>query len=153
MGLNVHLLYIKVFVYTLLGLYTGRIDLWFEPFFVKEIRRVIEWLREIKTANQHCYKFLLIHQSNFLTYCKLVTNNVENIESKLKLFKTPIIIPYIKRSAQKGRDQLLLCLRHKTDKITIHANMEPRLSPWKSRFLDCETHRGRKRPFLLGVIL
>ncbi len=29
-----------------------RIDLWFEAYFVKEIRRVIEWLRKIKTANQ-----------------------------------------------------------------------------------------------------
>ncbi len=49
-----------------LGPYTETIDLWFEPFFVKEIRRVIEWLQEIKTANQHCYKFLLIHQNIFL---------------------------------------------------------------------------------------
>jgi hypothetical protein len=49
-----------------LGPYTETIDLWFELFFVKEIRRVIEWLREIKTANQHCYKFLLIQQNKFL---------------------------------------------------------------------------------------
>ncbi len=34
------------------GPYTERIDLWFEPFFVKEIRRVIEWLQEIKKADQ-----------------------------------------------------------------------------------------------------
>ncbi len=33
--------------------------------FVKEIRRVIEWLREIKTADQHCYKFLLIQLNKF----------------------------------------------------------------------------------------
>ncbi len=32
------------------GPYTERIDLWFEPFFVKETRRVVEWLREMKTA-------------------------------------------------------------------------------------------------------
>jgi hypothetical protein len=49
------------------GPYTEWIDLWFEPFFVKEIRLVIEWLREIKTADQHCYKFLLIQQNNFFT--------------------------------------------------------------------------------------
>jgi hypothetical protein len=30
------------------GPYAERIDLWFEPFFVKDIRRVIEWLRDIK---------------------------------------------------------------------------------------------------------
>ncbi len=30
------------------GPYTERINLWFEPFFVKEIRRVIEWLQDIK---------------------------------------------------------------------------------------------------------
>ncbi len=45
--------------------YTERFDLLFEPFFVKEIRRVIDWLREIKTADQHCYKFLLLQQNNF----------------------------------------------------------------------------------------
>jgi len=45
------------------GPYAERIDLCFEPFFVKEIRHVIEWLREIKTADQHCYKFLLIQQN------------------------------------------------------------------------------------------
>ncbi len=28
-----------------------------------EIRPEIEWLREIKTADQHCYKFLLIQQN------------------------------------------------------------------------------------------
>jgi len=39
------------------GPYTEKIDLWFEPFFVKEVRRVIDWLREIKTADQHCYNF------------------------------------------------------------------------------------------------
>ncbi len=44
------------------GLYTERIDLWFEPFFVKEIRLVIKWLREIKTADQHCYKILQLQQ-------------------------------------------------------------------------------------------
>ncbi len=44
---------------------TERIDHWFEPFFVKEIRRVIELLREIKTADQQCYNFLLIPQNKF----------------------------------------------------------------------------------------
>ncbi len=35
--------------------------------FVKEIRRVIEWLREIKIADQHCSKFLPIqHKKKFL---------------------------------------------------------------------------------------
>jgi hypothetical protein len=52
--------------YSVQGPYTETIDLWFEPFFAKEIRRVIEWLREIKTADQHCYKFLLIQQTKFL---------------------------------------------------------------------------------------
>ncbi len=47
------------------GPYTERIDLWFEQFFVKKIRRVIEWLREIKTADQHCYKYFLIQQNKF----------------------------------------------------------------------------------------
>ncbi len=32
----------------ILGLFTETIDLWFESFIAKEIRRVIEWLREIK---------------------------------------------------------------------------------------------------------
>ncbi len=36
------------------GPYTETMDLCFEPFFVKEIMRVIEWLREIKTVDQHC---------------------------------------------------------------------------------------------------
>ncbi len=36
-----------------LGPYTERIDLWFETFFLlTEIMHVIEWLREIKTADQ-----------------------------------------------------------------------------------------------------
>jgi len=48
-----------------LGLYTETIDLSFEPFFAKEIRRVIDWLREIKTADQHCYRFILIQQNKF----------------------------------------------------------------------------------------
>jgi hypothetical protein len=30
-----------------------RIDLWFEVFFVKEIRRVIKWLRENKTLTNN----------------------------------------------------------------------------------------------------
>ncbi len=47
------------------GPYTETIDLWIEPFFAKEIRRVIEWLREIKTADQHCFQFLLIQQNKF----------------------------------------------------------------------------------------
>jgi hypothetical protein len=47
------------------GPYTETIDLWFEPFFVKEIKRVIEWLRDIKTADQHSYKFILIEQNKF----------------------------------------------------------------------------------------
>ncbi len=64
------------------GPYTETIDLWFEPFFAKEIRRVIEWLREIKTADQHCYKFILIQQK-FFTQCKLIINNVEIIACKL----------------------------------------------------------------------
>ncbi len=33
--------------------------------FVKEIVRLIEWLQEIKTADQHCNKFLLNEQNNF----------------------------------------------------------------------------------------
>ncbi len=42
------------------GPYTETIYLWFEPIFAKEIRRIIEWLREIKTADRDCYTFLLI---------------------------------------------------------------------------------------------
>ncbi len=42
---------IKITGLFILGPYTERIDLWFEQFFVKEIRHVIEWLREIKTAD------------------------------------------------------------------------------------------------------
>ena len=48
-----------------LGPYTERINLRFEPFFVKEISRLIESLREIKTDDQHCDKFLLIQQNKF----------------------------------------------------------------------------------------
>ncbi len=48
------------------SVYTETIDLWIEPFFAKEIRRVIEWLQEIKTADQHCFKFLIIQQNKFL---------------------------------------------------------------------------------------
>ncbi len=48
------------------GPYTETIDLCFEPFFVKEIRRVTEWLREIKTADHHYNKFLLLQQNNLL---------------------------------------------------------------------------------------
>ncbi len=44
---------------------------------------------EIKTADQHCYKFLLIQQ--ILTQCKLIINNVEIIAIKLQLFKNQII--------------------------------------------------------------
>ncbi len=47
------------------GPYTERIDLWFELLFVTEIRHVIEWLREIKIADQDCYKFLLTQQNKF----------------------------------------------------------------------------------------
>ncbi len=38
--------------YLTLGPYTETIDLCFEPFFVNEILRVIEWLQEIKTADK-----------------------------------------------------------------------------------------------------
>jgi hypothetical protein len=51
-------------------------------------------------------------QNKFLDQCILIINNVEIIACKLELFKHPII-NFIKRSAQKGRDQLQLCLRHK----------------------------------------
>ena len=72
------------------GPYTETIDIWFEPIFAKEIRRVIECLREIKTADQHCYKFVLIQQNKFFGL-KLIINNVEIIACKLEFFKTPII--------------------------------------------------------------
>ncbi len=42
-------------LYCLRGPYTETIDLWVELFFANEIRRIIEWLRDIKTADQHCY--------------------------------------------------------------------------------------------------
>ncbi len=48
------------------GPYTEKLISDLKRFFVKKIRRVIEWLREIKTTDQHCYKFLLIQQNNFL---------------------------------------------------------------------------------------
>jgi hypothetical protein len=44
------------------GPYSETIDLWFEPFFAKVIRHVIEWLHKIK----HCYKLLLIQQNKFV---------------------------------------------------------------------------------------
>jgi hypothetical protein len=47
------------------GPYTETIYLCFEPFFVKELMHVIEGLREIKTVDQHSYKFLLTEQNNF----------------------------------------------------------------------------------------
>jgi hypothetical protein len=48
---------------------------------------VIERLREIKTADQHYYKFLLIEQNNlFLTQCKSIINNVEIIACTVDLF-------------------------------------------------------------------
>ncbi len=83
-----------------------QIYLWFEPFFVKEIRRVIEGLRELKTADQHYYKFLLIEQNKFFkNQCKLIINN----------------------PAQKGERSIAIVSLPWTDKITIHANIEPRL--------------------------
>ncbi len=70
-----------------LGPYTETIHLCFEPFLVKEIMRVIEWLQEIKTVDQHYYKFLLKEQKKiFFTQCKLIINNVEIIAWKLDLF-------------------------------------------------------------------
>ncbi len=46
----------------------------------------------MKTADQHCYKFLLILQNkNFWTPRKLIINDVEIIAYKLELFKNPII--------------------------------------------------------------
>ncbi len=59
-------------------------------FFVKDIMRIIEWLREIKTVDQHCYKFLLTYRAKyFFTQCKLIISNVEIIACKLHLFKNP----------------------------------------------------------------
>jgi hypothetical protein len=40
-----------------------RIDLWFELFFVKEIRRIIEWLQEIKTVEQWGTTLLYIYSN------------------------------------------------------------------------------------------
>ncbi len=114
-----------------LGPYTERIYLWFEPFFVKEIMRVIEWLREIKTDDQHCYKFFLKQQKKFKTQWKLIINNVEIISCKLELLKKS------NNWFHKSRDQRwkgeinnlasAIVSAPKTDKITIHDNMEPRI--------------------------
>ncbi len=92
--------------------------LWFEPpFVVKEIRREIEWLREIKTVDQHCYIFLLIQQ--------IINNNVLIIACILELFKNPII-DLINREISAERERsIAIVSAPKTDKITIHANMEP----------------------------
>ena len=44
-----------------------------------------------ENEEQHCYKFLLIHQINLLTPYKLIINDVEIIARQLELFKNPII--------------------------------------------------------------
>ncbi len=74
-----------------------------ELFFVKEIRRVIEWLQETKTADQHCYKFLLIQQNKFF-WLKLIINKVEIIACQLELFIN-LIIDFINQeiSVEKER--------------------------------------------------
>jgi len=42
-------------------------------------------LQEIKTGDQHCYKFLLIQQNKFFyTQCKLIINNKEIIACTLE---------------------------------------------------------------------
>ncbi len=38
------------------GPYTEKNDLLFEPFFVKKIKRAIEWLQEIKMADHNTAK-------------------------------------------------------------------------------------------------
>ncbi len=63
------------------GPYTEKIDLCFEPVFLKEIMRVIEWLQEIKTADKWETTLLYISSNTrkyfFLTQCKLIINNVD----------------------------------------------------------------------------
>ncbi len=63
--------------------------------FCKEIRRVIEWLEEIKNADQWGTKLFSISSNtankNFFTHYKLLINDVEIIACKLELFKISII--------------------------------------------------------------
>ncbi len=47
------------------SVYRNNSSLIWTVFFTKEIRRVIELLREIKTADHHSYKFILIQQNKF----------------------------------------------------------------------------------------
>jgi len=76
-----------------LGPDTERIDLWFEAFFVTELRRVIEWLQEIKTADQWGPTLLWISsktEKKIWTHWKLIINDAEIIACNLKLFKNPV---------------------------------------------------------------
>jgi hypothetical protein len=107
------------------GPYTDRIYLWFKAFLVKEIRGVIEWLQEIKTADQweqHCCKILLIYSKiNMFAQCKLIINGVEIIACKLELFKNPTT-DFINQEISAERERsptwlLQLCLRHKETKL------------------------------------
>jgi hypothetical protein len=56
------------------GRYTERIDLWFEPFYVKEKRRVLNDCKRLKlliNEEQHCYIFSRIQQNKFF---RLIVN-------------------------------------------------------------------------------
>ncbi len=90
------------------GPYTETIDLCFEPFFVKEIMRVIEWLQEIKTADKWGTTLLYISSYTakyiLLTQCKIIVNNVEIIACKLELFKNTII-DYIHQEISAERER------------------------------------------------
>ncbi len=86
-----------------------------------------EWLREIKTADQHCYKFLLIHQKKFARlHVNLVINNVEIIACKLEFFLNSIIYFINQEISAEMERSIAIVSAPETDKITVHAK-EPRL--------------------------
>jgi hypothetical protein len=81
-------------------------------------------LREIKTADQHCYKFLLIQQNK--VFSKLIINNKE-INACKELFKNPIINLINQEISAERERSIAIVSAPQTDKITVHDNMEPRL--------------------------
>ncbi len=91
------------------------------------MRRVIEWLQEIKTADQWGTTLLYISSNTakqiFKTHCKLIINNVEIIACKLELFKNPII-DFINQENTAEMERSIVIVS------VPYANMEPRLWIW-----------------------
>jgi hypothetical protein len=74
-------------------------------------------LREIKTADQHCYKFLLTAKQIFLTQCQLIISNIEIIACKLEMFKNPIIY-FINQEISAERERsIAMCQHYKQTKL------------------------------------